>query len=149
MWKSAADDGNNNAFFPLGLCYAYGFGTEFNFKKALAAFSVAERSGINEAKDEVKRLIDNKKRAYARKFYSAAMRLIYTGKFEVAVSYLEAANELSYPKATYTLGCLYEFSRGVAQDKGKAYALYSKADELGFFDNRSKYKQTILRMLKK
>ena len=149
LWKSAADDDIDGAYFPLGLCYAYGFGTPFSFKKALRAFNIADRRGETRAKGEAKRLIDNKKRAYSRKFYSTAMRLIHKRKFDVAAGYLEAARGLSNPKATYTLACLYEFSRGVPQDKYKAYCLYEEADRLGFFDNRSKYKLTILKMLKK
>lgn len=149
LWKSAADDDVDGAYFPLGLCYAYGFGTEFNFKKALRAFKIADRRGETRAKGEAKRLIDNKKRAYSEKFYSTAMRLIYKKKFDVAAGYLEAARGLSNPKAIYTLACLYEFDRGVPSDKYKAYCLYEEAERLGFFDSHSKYKLTILKMLKK
>ena len=149
LWKSAADDGVDGAYFPLGLCYAYGFGTEFDFKKALRVFRIADRRGETRAKGEAKRLIENKKKAYSRKFYSTAMRLIYSKKFDVAAGYLEAARDLSNPKAIYTLACLYEFDRGVQSDKYKAYCLYEEADRLGFFDGHSKYKLTILKMLKK
>ena len=149
IWKNAAEDGITKAHFPLGLCYAYGFGTQFNFREAMRAFGAAHKRGEERAKTEAKRLIENKKRAYARKFYSTAMRLIYKGNFAAATGYLEASRELYCPKAIYTLGCLYEFGRGVTTDKYKAYALYNEADRLGFLDTRSKYKLTILKMLKK
>ena len=77
------------------------------------------------------------------------MRLIHISKFSVAKEYLEASVKLGSPKATYTLGCLYEFGRGTEQNKTEAYRLYTKADENGFADDRSKYKLTILKMLKK
>ena len=77
------------------------------------------------------------------------MRLIYISKFSIARTYLEAAIRLGNPKATYTLGCLYEFGRGTEQNKREAYRLYTMADENGFADERSKYKFTILKMLKK
>ena len=149
IWKSASEDGITKAHFPLGLCYAYGFGTQFNFREAMKAFTAAHKHGEDKAKTEAKRLMENKKRAYAKKFYSTAMRLIYKGNFAQAKGYLEASRELYYSKAIYTLGCLYEFGRGVTTDKYKAYTLYTEADRLGFLDARSKYKLTILKMLKK
>ena len=149
LWKSAAEDDADRAYFPLGLCYAYGFGTRFDFDKALRALRIADKRGELLAKDEVKRLLENKKRALAKKFYSTAMRLIHIGKFDIARGYLEAATELRFPKAIYTLGCLNEFGRGTPTDKSEAYRLYNIADGEGFSDDRSKYKFTILKMLKK
>lgn len=148
LWKSAADDDADRAYFPLGVCYAYGFGTAFDFDKALRALSIADKRGDRRARGEVQRLLENKKRALAKKFYSTAMRLIYIGKFDKAKNYLEAATDLSSPKAIYTLGCLYEFGKGTHTDKSEAYRLYSVADKNGFSDNRSKFKLTILKMLK-
>ena len=149
LWKSAADDDYDRAYLPLGMCYAYGFGTSFDFDKALKALSIADKRGDSKARGEVKRLIENKKRALSKKFYSTAMRLIYIGKFDKAKNYLEAATELLFPKAIYTLGCLYEFGKGTRTDKSEAYRLYALADSIGYSDNRSKYKFTILKMLKK
>ncbi len=149
LWKSAADDDFDRAYLPLGLCYAYGFGVAFDFDKALKALSIADRRGEGKARGEVRRLLENKKRALAKKFYSTAMRLIYLGKFNTAKNYLEAASDLMLSKAIYTLGCLYEFGKGTSTDKAEAYRLYDKADKSGFSDNRSKYKLTILKMLKK
>ena len=77
------------------------------------------------------------------------MRLIYLSKFDIAKGYLEAATDLLLPKAIYTLGCLYEFGKGTDMNKGEAYRLYTLADSEGFSDERSKYKFTILKMLKK
>jgi len=149
LLRSAAEDDIDNAYFPLGLCYAYGFGTNFNFDKALKALSIADKRGDTRARGEVKRLLENKKRALARKFFSTAMRLIYKGRFNIAKKYLDAACDLNFPKAAYTLGCLYEFGKGTSMDKAEAYRLYALADKKGFSDDRSKYKLTILKMLKK
>ena len=149
LWKSAAESDTDEAYFPLGLCYAYGFGTKFSFDLAVKALCIADRRGSPEARGDVQRLIKNKKSAFAKKFYSTAMRLIYKGKFDIAKGYLEAAGELSLPNAIYTLGCLYEFGKGTAADKNEAYRLYALADEAGFKDARSRYKLTILKMLKR
>ena len=77
------------------------------------------------------------------------MRLIYMGKYTAAKPLLDVAAKMRHPKATYTLGTLYEFGRGVGEDRKRAYAYYLDAEELGFSDPRSKYKSKILRMLKK
>ena len=148
-WRSAAEDDLDSAYFPLGLCYAYGYGTAFDFDKALRALSTADKRGEVKARIEVKRLLENKRAALAKKFYSTAMRNIYNGRYSVAKKYLDGAVRLSMPKAMYTLGCLYEFGRGTNQDKAEAYRLYDEADKNGFCDNRSKFKLTILKMLKK
>ena len=76
------------------------------------------------------------------------MRLIYQGKFEAAIEYLLLALRFSHPKAVYTLGTLYEFGKGTAQNKDDAYNYYRIAKSLGFADDRSAYKLKILKMLK-
>ena len=149
LWKSAADADEDGAYFPLGLCYAYGFGTSFDFDLAIKVLAIADKRGSSEARSEVQRLLRNKKLALAKKFYSKAMHLIYKGRFDAAIGYLEASSKLSFSKAIYTLGCLFEFGRGTETDKSEAYRLYALADEAGFRDTRSKYKLTILKMLKK
>ncbi len=149
LWKSAADADCDRAYFPLGLCYAYGFGTKFDFDLAIKTLAIADNRQNEKARGEIQRLIGNKKRAYAKKFYSSAMHLIYKGRFDAAKGYLEAAEKLSYPKAIYTLGCLYEFGKGTSPDKNEAYRLYALADKAGFCDIRSKYKLTVLKMLKR
>ena len=149
IWRDLFFDGAERAALPLGLCYAYGFGTGFSYKDALKYLSAADKYGEKGARTEVIRLLERKKKALAGKLYSTAMRLIHISKFSVAKEYLEASVKLGSPKATYTLGCLYEFGRGTEQNKTEAYRLYTKADENGFADDRSKYKLTILKMLKK
>lgn len=149
IWKELFFDGAKRAALPLGLCYAYGFGTAFSYNDALKYLTLADKYGEKGARTEVLRLLENKKTAISKKLYSTAMRLIHLSKFDVAKSYLEAAVKFKNSKAIYTLGCLYEFGRGCEQDKTEAYRLYTAADENGFYDERSKYKLTILKMLKK
>ena len=109
----------------------------------------AYKNGDERAKRELVRLYENKKRHLADKLYSQAMRLIYQKKFSEAVKVLTVAIEFKHPKAVYTLGCLYEFGRGVECDKRYAYDLYTAAEKMSFKDTRSKYKSNILRMIKK
>ena len=148
-YQKSVDAGLEEAYFPLGICYSRGVGVAFDFDKAVAHLTRAYKNGEERAKKELVRLYENKKRHFGNKLYSQAMRLIYQKKFAEAVKVLTVAIEFKHPKAVYTLGCLYEFGRGVACDKRYAYELYNAAEKLAFKDTRSKYKSNILRMIKK
>ncbi len=147
-YKKAADDECDLAYFPLGICYARGLGIAFNGSLAMKYLSMAKAAGEDRAQAEMQRLFNNKKKSVARKLYSTAMRLIHLKKFSVAAQYLEMAVDFEHAKATYTLGCLYEFGRGVKCDKARAYNLYDLATKFAFADPRSKYKLSVLKMLK-
>ena len=148
-YKNAADSGYEDAYFPLAICYSRGIGTAFNFELAMKYLALADKAGEARAEKEARRLASNKRKCGLRKIYSTAMRLVYQKKFEAAREYLELASRLGNPRATYTLGCLYEFGRGVECDKNRAYALYDAAAKASFSDPRSRYKLTVLKMLKR
>ena len=149
-WYTEAANANlTDGYYELGKCYARGIGTAFDFELAMKYLKIANRMGDKRAEGEIIRLYENKKCSATRRLYSTAMRLIYQKKFSAAVSYLALADKLDYPKATYTLGCLYEFGRGVECNKKTAYTFYDKAMRKEFFDHRSTYKLTVLKMLKK
>jgi TPR repeat protein len=148
-YKYAADAGLEDAYFPLGVCYARGVGTNFDYDLAMKYLGLAHSFGEMRAEREMRRIGENKRKRGLRKIYSTAMRLVYQKKFDVACEYLELASRLGNPRATYTLGCLYEFGRGVECDKSRAYALYDAAMRASFSDPRSSYKLTVLKMLKR
>ena len=150
LWyKKSHGAGLEEANLPLGVCYARGVGTAFNYRLAIKHLSSAAELGDTRAVGEINRLNKNRRAALTRRCYSTAMRLIYMGKYTAAKPLLDVAAKMRHPKATYTLGTLYEFGRGVGEDRKRAYAYYLDAEELGFSDPRSKYKSKILRMLKK
>lgn len=149
LWyQKAADEGCDIAYFPLGVCFSRGIGTNFDYKKAVKYLRMAKETGEERAIPELERLYKNKKKRLADKLYSTAMRLIYQKKFAIAAQYLDLAVKLEHAKSTYTLGCLYEFGRGVKCDKALAYRLYDQATSFAFADPRSKYKLSVLKMLK-
>lgn len=150
LWyKKAYESGLDEASLPLGVCYSRGVGVAFDYRLAIKHLTRAAELGENRAVGEIQRLNKNRKTKLTKRCYSTAMRLIYMGKYTAAKPYLDVAVNLCHPKATYTLGALYEFGRGVGEDRKRAYALYIDAEDLGFSDPRSKYKSRILRMLKK
>ena len=148
-YKKSHEAGLEDANLPLGVCYARGLGVAFNYKEAIKYLTAAAESGEARATGEIQRLSKNRRKKLTERCYSTAMRLIHMGKYTAAKPHLDVAAKLRHPKATYTLGALYEFGRGVGEDRRRAYELYLQAEELGFADVRSKYKSRILRMLKK
>ena len=150
LWyKKAYESGLDEANLPLGVCYARGVGVAFDHHLAIKHLAKAADLGDKRALGEIQRLNKNIRAKLTRRCYSTAMRLIFMGKYTAAKPHLDIAVQLRHPKATYTLGALYEFGRGVGADRKRAYSLYLEAEELGFADKRSTYKSRILRMLKK
>ena len=147
-YSTAAKRGEADACFALGLCYARGIGTRFDFKRAIDMLGKADRMGFEVAGNEMLRLYENKKKRLSNKLYSKGMQLMYQKKFATAAECLTLARQFGNPKAIYTLGCLYEFGRGVECDRSLAYELYNEAARSNFYDERSAYKLVILRLLK-
>jgi TPR repeat protein len=148
FYLEAAEKGENAALVPLGICYLDGFGVNRDFSLALKIFTRAERLGDRRAGGYITRIYEQKKSKIAKRVYSQAMRLVHLGKFNKAVELLSLAETLEYPKAIYSLGCLYEFGMGVPTDKDRAYAMYERAYKLMFRDPRARFKLSILRKAK-
>ena len=150
LWyKKSHGAGLDDANLPLGVCYARGVGVAFDYRLAIKYLTRAAELGDTRAVGEIKRLSKNRKEKLTKRCYSTAMRLIFMGKYTAAKPHLDVAMKLRHPKATYTLGALYEFGRGVGEDRRRAFELYNEAEALGFTDPRSRYKSRILKMLKK
>ena len=153
-YKHAADSGCTDALLHLGLCYSRGFGTEFSYKLAVKYLTEANNAGLNGAKEELEIIYKRRMKKMVRSLYARSMELIHEKKFYDAAKLLSSFESLGYPKAVYTLGCLYEFGRGVTHsDRVRAEKCYEKAfignPTYGSFkDPNSKYKLTILRMIR-
>jgi TPR repeat protein len=106
----------------------------------------AMRYGSSKAKDEFKRLSENKTKALSRQLFSKAMRLIYQQKYRDARAILEVCYQVGDPQAAYTLGCMYEFGLGGYTDREGAKTLYEYSYREKFRDPRQEYKLKILRM---
>ena len=139
---------------PLALCYLNGFGTNFDYKNAIKYLKLAESIGARGASAELDKLYRRKMKSMVRQLYSLSMRLIHKKKFNEAVRILTSFEAIAYPKALYTLGCLYEFGRGVEKsDRAKADKYYELAahgnPSFGnFTDPTSKYKLIVLKMIR-
>lgn len=148
-YGEALDAGYTAASLQLGICYARGIGTAFDFNKAAELLERAYRDGIPGAGEELVRICEQKKKGVVNKLYSVGMRLVYMQKYVAAAEHLAVAVKGNHAKAAYALGTLYEFGRGVEQDREMSHALYERAKEGGFTDYDKRYKQAILRMMKR
>ena len=81
------------------------------------------------------------------------MELLFQKKYSEAAKLLSSFESLGYPKALYTLGCLYEFGRGVHSDPKRASAYYKRAfegssDFGSFADPKSEYKFNVMKLIR-
>ena len=147
LWfEKAVKSGDDEAIYEYGLCFSRGIGTAFNFDNAVRVLSVAVRLGSAEAKAEIERLMENKRRHMLKKVYSKAMTLIHKKDFKEAEKLLRICLRLGHGKGIYTLGCLNEFGLGIPTNREIAFRLYETAFELKFRDPRAVYKLRILQM---
>ena len=147
LWfERAVENKDATALTELGLCYSRGIGTAFNFENATRTLSVAARMGSAEAKAELERIMNNKRRYMMKKVYSDAMSMIYQKKTAEAARLLGMLVRYGHAKAIYTLGCLNEFGLGIPTNRELASKLYEKAFELKFRDPRAVYKLRVLKM---
>lgn len=149
LWfEKAVEAKDEEALLEYGLCFSRGIGTAFDFKRAVEILSRAARLGSGEARAELERLMENKKRHMLEKVYSNAMAMIHQRKFTEAEKLLRICLRLGHGKGIYTLGCLNEFGLGIPTNRAVAFRLYETSFDLKFRDPRSVYKLRILRMAK-
>ena len=147
LWfEKAVESKDEEALYEYGLCFSRGIGTAFDFKKAIEVLSKAARLGSSEAKEEIERLMKNKRRNMLNKVYSNAMTLIYKRQFKEAEKLLRVCLRLGHAKGIYTLGCLNEFGLGIPTSREVAFRLYETSFDLMFRDPRAVYKLKILKM---
>jgi TPR repeat protein len=153
-YKFAFDEGNADALLPMALCYARGEGVAFSYKNAVRYLSVAQERGASIAAGELDKLLRRRMKKMIRQLYSQAMSLLYMRKYEEAFTLLLSSAPLGYPKALYTLGCLYEFGVGTKRSDRISAAKYYDMALSGnenferFSDPMSKYKLKILKMIR-
>lgn len=119
-YTKAAEQGDSNAQYNLGICYENGRGVEQNYKKAVEWYTKAAEQGSARAQ--------------------ANLGLCYyNGKgieqdYHKAVECFTKAAEQGNADAQYYLGVCYKNGKGLEQDYYKAEEWYSKAADQGQID---------------
>ena len=140
--------GVDAAVYPLALCYSRGVGTAFNNRRAVELLRRGIALGEQRCHAELDRLMRRRLKKSIRSMHSQAVSLLYQHKYDEAFRILTALARMDEAVAVYYLGACYEFGIGTATDRPLAYAMYHRAGELGFVDERSKRKAIFLRLVK-
>lgn len=118
-FKQAADLGNIDASYQLGVCYQYGYGVRINYKKSYNYMLVAAENGNKYAQNTVGYYLDN---GYG------------TNKnFKKAFEWFLKSAEQGYSRAQFNSGLYYRYSHGnINVDYEKAVYWFSKSAKQGF-----------------
>lgn len=146
-YESAAKAGLPDGHLHLGDCYRTGFGVDRDFAKSRDAYTRA-LGACPRADAELKKMKEAREAHRRRRMMSGAMRLIRRKKYLDACERLTLLARSGDAKAMYTLGALFEFGLGVEADARRADRFYELARQSGFVDERTRYKLTILRLIR-
>ncbi|MCH8622092.1 tetratricopeptide repeat protein [Undibacterium sp. TS12] len=116
-FKNAAEKGNADAQFNLGLMYLNGEGVVQDYKQAMKWFEQSASQGNVRAQVNIGRM------------YAKGKGVL--SNHGVAASWFKKAAEQGYADAQYSLGILYVTGTGVARDYGRAKELFQQAANQG------------------
>jgi hypothetical protein len=116
-FKKAAEQGDAQAQFNLGVCYANGRGVAKDEKEAAKWFQKAAEQGQTKAQ------------LYLGVYYTKGQGVAKDEK--EAVKWIQKAAEQGHAEAQFYLGCCYAKGEGVARDQKEAVKWYRKAAEQG------------------
>ena len=147
-YEKAYRAGVDAAVYPLALCYSRGVGVRFDNRRAVELLRRAIALGEKRAQRELDALMQRRLRKSIRSMHSQALSMLYQHKYDEAFRLLTALARMNEAEAVYYLGACYEFGIGTQIDRPLAYAMYRRAAELGFVDERSSRKAIFLRLVK-
>lgn len=117
---TAAEAGNAEAQYGIGVCYYYGYGVEQNYAETVKWCSKAAEQGLASAQNDLGRCFENGEGVEQN--------------YAEAVRWYRKAAEQENDDAQYNLGRCYYFSRGVANDYTEAVKWYRRAANQGYAD---------------
>lgn len=148
-----AEQGNAEAQFLLGKCYAFGLGTEKNMEQAVDWYRKSAEQGNAKAQNNLGNCylwgegVDEDYEEAARWFTKSAEQGRASGQYNLGTLYLSgrgvekdnrkgvelflAAAEQGYELAQFDLGRCYDNGWGVLENKEKAFEWYLKAANQG------------------
>lgn len=139
MCKEAAERGDPDAQYELGVRYLHGAGVEQNIKETIKWLALADDQGHEEARQVFQSLLtDINKRKAEQGDEEATLFLRATGtegddpasQFE----YIRVTAEEGNSRAQFNLGNCYNEGHGVEEDKAKAVYWWRKAAEHGYVE---------------
>lgn len=144
-YRMAYEGGSLVAKYNLGICYSRGIGVKLDFDMARRYLTEAKDGGHKAAENLLLHLDAQKNKKLARYAYAASTVLYRRGEVGEALTQLVRAAKLGNARATYMLGCHFEFGDGVPCDMRRADSLYMAAATLGLDAFRCKLKDGYMR----
>jgi Sel1 repeat len=117
IWQNAADHGNAQASFRLGLLYDLGRGVPPDQTIAFRDYSIAAQAGLPEAEFNVAVMYDS--------------GVAVSHNADLAALWYARAASRGYPRAEYNLGQLYTAGSGVPRNVALAREWYRAAEATG------------------
>ena len=148
-YRDAVAAGSEAAIINLAVCYMRGYGIGRDFAKARALLLDAPRPYREAAKKLLLEMDTVREAKRAHRLYSAAAAVYHRGDVEGAIRLrLEAAKRGS-ARASYMIGCHFEFGDGVLLDRARAARWYESAASAGFLGGHARLKSGYLREKRK
>lgn len=141
--QSAAEKGNAQACYVLGVCFEGGHGTAQNKQKALEYYTMAVNQDFAEAQsgyDRLKEEIANQNgdSDIADQLFTEAVKLDQQKNYFAAFQLYLRAAEMGHITSMFNTGYDYEAGEGVEKNVQKAEKWYLAAAEKGFPDAMSR-----------
>ncbi len=141
----AAEGGSVVAKYNLAICYARGIGTRLDFKRARALLAECIKEEYAPASDFLAQMDRQYMAKLGRRLYAASTVVYRRGDVEETIRILVAAAKCGNLRATYMLGCHFEFGDGVPRDMKRADALYASVASGGLDAFRNNLKSGYMR----
>ena len=119
LYQKAAEQGNAEAQYKLGIMYQNGKGAKQDYKKAIKLYEVAAIKGNVDAQYKLSNI-------YTYGFLGAEVNSIK------AAFYLQLMADKGVAKGQYDLALMYANGEGLKQNNKKALELFQKAAEQGY-----------------
>lgn len=148
-YRDAVAAGSEAAIINLAVCYMRGYGIGRSFSKATELLLSAPAPYREAAKKLLLEMDAVRAKKHAHRLYSAAAAVYHRGDVEGAIRLRLAAAKSGSARASYMIGCHFEFGDGVPLDRDRAARWYESAATAGFTGGHSRLKSGYLKEKRK
>lgn len=144
-YREAVAAGSDAARLNLASCYLHGIGVGRDFARARALLADVPRAYRETAAALLAAMDGARTQKRAHRLYIAAAAAYHRGDVEAALRLRLEAAKMGSARASYMIGCHFEFGDGVTLDRERAAAWYEAAATAGYPGSRSRLKGGYLR----
>lgn len=144
-YREAVAAGSEAARLNLAVCYVHGLGIRRDYAAARALLSDVAEAYRPAAEELAATIEEGRRKKRAQHLYAAAAAVYHRGDVEGAIRLRLAAAKMGSARASYMIGCHFEFGDGVPLDRDKAAVWYEAAATAGFSGSHSRLKGGYLR----